>query len=755
MAGADASSGPSSTGRAGGTACGGGRKELFYTDELPEREKIVAVTSNLWGTRFKVVGLACWLPPILGMVTYRTSLLHLQPRQMTLVIKELQGPQPGRSAALVLHNGGSSSQGFSEDDDDDVCDPVTSEESAPIAPMTPKKRCGLRCRDPAALLDTETGQADAGPSEEYLTLETTAEAGVQVLSLRQAGQAAPQGTIMSVATQTAAGHARDQAPEVSKELPGPSAVALAKDDEEDPATSPSKRLRADPRAGWVVLSFSFANPKNRFVPVFVSCNEAPDHEGAISRVLAAARTRNTLVRSGEVCFGVSPQWGASHLALLSSVLCRSTFSIQAAASRGDLPGFASIDLSKNELVAGAILSVRASTAAASAGPASAVSEPRVRHLLDPVPRWADKAGELKYIDEEPDEGVVGDVASVLLLSHHRNRSSIGPPNADFLRGDPRSRGCDARRLTLRSGAPPRTSPEDVQGPTTTSRASEEPTCVCEAAQSASPAAVRKQRFADEDPFVCTGYPRPAAAVLASAAGPSEDEQSGSRTSPASRDSTPSQSPSRLSVRLCEHRGSLPAGEETSSERSSCPASPTLSRSIPSSPVSGRKSRQQQLRTLLYSPLLLRKARSGRQHQRAAVDSSDEEAAQSGEELLSDGFRDLESMQKAYIRKKLKKRHGKVHQQEMLPPSKPPPMYKEFILHNKAPLWNEVSQVYQLDFGGRVTQESAKNFQIEFKGNQVMQFGRIDGNAYTLDFQYPFSALQAFAVALANVTQRLK
>ncbi|XP_013138738.1 PREDICTED: tubby-related protein 4 [Papilio polytes] len=73
----------------------------------------------------------------------------------------------------------------------------------------------------------------------------------------------------------------------------------------------------------------------------------------------------------------------------------------------------------------------------------------------------------------------------------------------------------------------------------------------------------------------------------------------------------------------------------------------------------------------------------------------------------------------------------------------------------APMWNENSQVYQLDFGGRVTQESAKNFQIEYHGKQVMQFGRIDGNAYTLDFQYPFSALQAFAVALANVTQRLK
>lgn len=40
------------------------------------------------------------------------------------------------------------------------------------------------------------------------------------------------------------------------------------------------------------------------------------------------------------------------------------------------------------------------------------------------------------------------------------------------------------------------------------------------------------------------------------------------------------------------------------------------------------------------------------------------------------------------------------------------------MHNKAPMWNESSQVYQLDFGGRVTQESAKNFQIEFRGKQV-------------------------------------
>ena len=47
-----------------------------------------------------------------------------------------------------------------------------------------------------------------------------------------------------------------------------------------------------------------------------------------------------------------------------------------------------------------------------------------------------------------------------------------------------------------------------------------------------------------------------------------------------------------------------------------------------------------------------------------------------------------------------------------------PVRRRLVLHNKSPMWNDASQVYQLDFGGRVTQESAKNFQIEFKGKQV-------------------------------------
>lgn len=47
--------------------------------------------------------------------------------------------------------------------------------------------------------------------------------------------------------------------------------------------------------------------------------------------------------------------------------------------------------------------------------------------------------------------------------------------------------------------------------------------------------------------------------------------------------------------------------------------------------------------------------------------------------------------------------------------------KEFKLNNRPPVWNDVNQIYQLDFGGRVTQESAKNLQIDFEGNLVSNY----------------------------------
>ena len=51
--------------------------------------RLVEITSNIWGTKFRFTGLASFLPDDLGSVTYKTSLLHLQPRQMTVTIFEL------------------------------------------------------------------------------------------------------------------------------------------------------------------------------------------------------------------------------------------------------------------------------------------------------------------------------------------------------------------------------------------------------------------------------------------------------------------------------------------------------------------------------------------------------------------------------------------------------------------------------------------------------------------------------------------
>ncbi|CAG0901306.1 unnamed protein product, partial [Cyprideis torosa] len=63
---------------------------------------LVLVTSNLWGTKFKFTSLSPHLPPSLGRVIYKTSLLHLQPRKMTLFVTELKGDKMHSTSNLPL-----------------------------------------------------------------------------------------------------------------------------------------------------------------------------------------------------------------------------------------------------------------------------------------------------------------------------------------------------------------------------------------------------------------------------------------------------------------------------------------------------------------------------------------------------------------------------------------------------------------------------------------------------------------------------
>ncbi|TGZ38239.1 hypothetical protein CRM22_011296 [Opisthorchis felineus] len=79
------------------------------------------------------------------------------------------------------------------------------------------------------------------------------------------------------------------------------------------------------------------------------------------------------------------------------------------------------------------------------------------------------------------------------------------------------------------------------------------------------------------------------------------------------------------------------------------------------------------------------------------------------------------------------------------------------LHNKNPVWNEDTQSYVLNFYGRVTQASVKNFQIIHESDLnyiIMQFGRVAEDEFTMDYSYPMCALQAFGIALSSFDSKL-
>ncbi|XP_049614632.1 tubby protein isoform X2 [Syngnathus scovelli] len=83
--------------------------------------------------------------------------------------------------------------------------------------------------------------------------------------------------------------------------------------------------------------------------------------------------------------------------------------------------------------------------------------------------------------------------------------------------------------------------------------------------------------------------------------------------------------------------------------------------------------------------------------------------------------------------------------------------KLVTLVNKCPSWNEQTQSYVLNFHGRVTQASVKNFQIIHPENGdyiVMQFGRVSEDVFSMDYSFPMCALQAFAVTLSSFDGKL-
>lgn len=77
--------------------------------------------------------------------------------------------------------------------------------------------------------------------------------------------------------------------------------------------------------------------------------------------------------------------------------------------------------------------------------------------------------------------------------------------------------------------------------------------------------------------------------------------------------------------------------------------------------------------------------------------------------------------------------------------------------NKNPSWNEKIKAYTLNFDGRVTMESVKNFQLIDESDQekiYLQLGRTGKDEFILDLQWPISPLHAFAFALSSFDSKL-
>ena len=91
-----------------------------------------------------------------------------------------------------------------------------------------------------------------------------------------------------------------------------------------------------------------------------------------------------------------------------------------------------------------------------------------------------------------------------------------------------------------------------------------------------------------------------------------------------------------------------------------------------------------------------------------------------------------------------------------------------VLKNKAPRWHEQLQCWCLNFRGRVTVASVKNFQLIADGQAtaaqagassehdkiILQFGKVGKDTFTMDYRYPLSAFQAFAICLSSFDTKL-
>lgn len=75
------------------------------------------------------------------------------------------------------------------------------------------------------------------------------------------------------------------------------------------------------------------------------------------------------------------------------------------------------------------------------------------------------------------------------------------------------------------------------------------------------------------------------------------------------------------------------------------------------------------------------------------------------------------------------------------------------LETLSPKWSNKYVTYYMNFTDRVRLSSKRNFILSLNNKNILQFGKMSNNLYSVDFIYPLSPFQAFCISLCQINQQ--
>lgn len=703
------------------TAQPNSNRKLTYVDEMPESKKFLLITSNIWGTRFKFLGLTSWLPSSIGCISYKTSLLHLQPRQMQLQIKEMITPTTSQLKDKITENvlrscESNSDYNLTNVDEDFEWNNTSFEDdeyikTIPVAPLSPQflnsNLNGNKSNSPmefSSMDDYLTFQID--PSTEQINCNLT-------FSSNQSNHLNNY-TSLNEFCQRHQHYKDDNHLQFLRSLQ-PTATTIT--------NSVSTQT-----------SFPSLNNLNNQSESLLD-NDEDDEFNTMNTLASCSRLIHS---SSMICSGRNAnQFRGDRLKMDSET--EDAFTKR-------LINRKSLDLSLQ----------RRLTLKSARRPLSSYSlklDNRTKcilncmyldneeELIEEEKNFSnlDKNDECLSFDEDRNDDLIDEkLYNEINQIHSSNESLLESYCFDdqlnagrLVKEDSDLSSKLESRCFINSSIP--STPVHKRKLLVQTNANRERMKDLNNNQKKNGRTLDRKPFYSNDSFDGDESESDEIRVIGN------DVISNNRLSNSASDLLIEQSElneerrknelnDRLSIRSEQIEFNSDPTRNQRSDYVNMSNNSRLSfinRSLPTTPSAKRKNKDRKRsfgKTLLYSPILIRKAMKQRLNY---LDCSSDDGLSDDDSPYG-----LQQPQQPKTKQSIKQSFclAKRHSLNKVQPNSDEGAFsfnnttlKELIMHNKAPVWNELSQVYQLDFGGRVTQESAKNFQIEFNDKQVCLF----------------------------------